>query len=153
MPCLPLTRFYQFGFIAGDLDFATHRLGERYGIRHFRRKRANDWMESAHAYVGETMIEIISTGPDAPGIYTDHLPEGGAVRLHHLGYRVPDVSAWEQLESVILSTGIAAPMKGTAMNGHLRFAYLDTLSDLGLYTEYVCLTGPAERIYDDVPRN
>lgn len=154
MPCLPLSRFYQFGFIAGDLDFATRRLGEHHGIRHFRRKRANDWMESAHAYVGETMIEIIAAGPDAPRLYTDHLPEAGAAaRLHHLGYRIPDVFAWEQLESAILSTGIATPMKGTAMDGHLRFAYLDTRSDLGLYSEYVCLTGPAERIYDDVPRN
>lgn len=153
MKGLPLTDFYQLGFVTRDLGRATELLGGRYGIRRFRRKRANDWMESAHAFAGETMIELIAVGEGAPPLYTAHLPADETARLHHLGYRIPDTASWERLESAIAGSGLATPLKGAAMDGHLRYAYVDTRADLGIYTEYVCLTGAAERIYDDVPRN
>lgn len=44
-------------------------------------------------------------------------------------------------------------MRGAVMDGHLRFVYVDTLVDLGIYLEYVCLTGPALSLCDDVPAN
>ncbi|MFC0304087.1 VOC family protein [Rhizorhabdus histidinilytica] len=150
---LPLTGFYQFGFVTRDLDAATARLGARYGIAHFRRRQANPWMETAHAYAGPSMIEIIAVGEAAPALYRDHLPDDGIARLHHLGYRIAGAAGWEALEEAISASGLAAPMKGAVMDGHLRYAYVDTRADLGIYTEYVCLTGPAERLYDDVPRH
>lgn len=150
---LPLGSLFQLGFVARDLDVAMARLGERYGIARFRRRQTNAWMETAHAYAGSTMIELIAIGDDAPALYRDHIPaDGGGARLHHLGHRI-DIADWEQLESALLESGLAVPMKGAVMDGHLRYAYVDTRADLGLYTEYVCLTGPAEAIYDDVPRN
>ncbi|QTH22620.1 VOC family protein [Rhizorhabdus wittichii] len=149
---LPLTGFYQFGFVTRDLDAATARLGERYGIARFRRKQANPWMQTAHAWAGDTMIEIIAVNAEAPPLYRDHLPDDGIARLHHLGYRIADQAGWAALEEAISASGLAVPMKGAVMDGHLRYAYVDTRADLGIYTEYVCLTGPAERIYDDVPR-
>ena len=152
-PFLPLTDFYQFGFVARDLDAAIDQLGTRYGITRFRRKRANEWMESAHAYAGASMIEIIAVSDGAPALYTDYLPDDGAARLHHLGYRVADPAAWARLEAALAYSGVAAPFKGAVMDGHLRYAYVDTRADLGIYSEYVCLTGPAANIYDDVPRN
>jgi hypothetical protein len=109
-------------------------------------------MRTAHAYAGQSMIEIIAVGEEAPALYRDHLPGDGIARLHHLGYRIADPAGWEALEQAISASGLAAPMKGAVMDGHLRYAYVDTRADLGIYTEYVCLTGPAERIYDDVPR-
>ena len=150
---LPLTDFYQFGFVTRDLDAATARLGARYGIASFRRKQANPWMETAHAYVGPSMIEIIAVGTEAPSLYRDDLPDDGIARLHHLGYRIADPAGWAALEEALAASGLATPMKGAVMDGHLRYAYVDTRADLGVYTEYVCLTGPAERIYDDVPRH
>jgi len=150
---LPLTDFYQFGFVARDLDAATQQLGARYGITRFRRKRANEWMESAHAYVGATMIEIIAVGDGAPALYTDYLSDDSTARLHHLGYRVADAAAWDNLEEALAASGLSAPFKGAVMDGHLRYAYVDTRADLGIYTEYVCLTGPAATMYDDIPHN
>lgn len=150
---LPLNRFYQFGYVTPDIETAIVRLGERFGVTEYRRKRANDWMQSAHAWAGETMIEILELGEGAPALYTDWLPpEGCAARLHHLGYRVhPD--QWTDLLATIDHLGIGTDMIGTVMDGHLRYAYADTRDDLGVYTEFVGLSGPCLKIYDDVPHN
>jgi hypothetical protein len=150
---LPLGGLYQLGFVTRDLDAAMALLGDRYGIARFRRRRVNAWMETAHAYAGTTMIELIAVGDDAPPLYRDHVSADDTARLHHLGHRIADVAGWEKLETALAESGLAVPMKGAAMDGHLRYAYVETRADLGIYTEYVWLTGPAEAIYDDVPRN
>jgi len=144
---------YQMGFVTDDLDAAQARLGKRFGIASFRVKRDPARMSTAHAYAGDIMVEIIQPGPEANPVYLENVPTGGAVRLHHLGYRVPDVGNWEKLIARIDEEGWATPIRGAVMDGHLRFVYVDTLADLGIYQEYVCLTGPAVHLYDDVPAN
>ena len=81
------------------------------------------------------------------------MPAAGAVRLHHLGYLAPDVETWGEIESIVEREGWDTPVRGAVMDGHLRYLYIDARADLGCYQEYVCLTGPALRIYDDVPAN
>lgn len=144
---------YQLGFVTDDLDAAMARLGRRYDISSYRVKRDPQRMSTAHAYAGDMMIEVIQPGPDANPVYHENVPTGGTVRLHHLGYRVPDVAMWDQLIAQIDREGWATPVRGAVMDGHLRFVYVDTLADLGIYQEYVCLTGEAVHYYDDVPAN
>ncbi|MCK9542587.1 MAG: VOC family protein [Novosphingobium sp.] len=144
---------YQMGFVTDDLDAAQERLGRRFGISRFRVQRNDQRMSTAHAFAGDMMVEIIQPGPEAPAVYHENVPGGGAVRLHHLGYRVPDVENWEKLLAQVDAEGWATPIRGAVMDGHLRFVYVDTLADLGIYQEYVCLTGPALHLYDDVPAN
>jgi hypothetical protein len=150
---LPLGGLYQLGFITHDLEAAMAQLGTRYGVSRYRR-RSTPMMESAHAYAGESMIELILPGPEAPPLYTDFVLEPGTVaRLHHLGRLVPDAAAWARLEAAISASGLATPMMGEVMGGDLKYAYVDTRADLGIYSEYVCLIGEARKMYDDVPRN
>jgi len=144
---------YQMGFVTDDLDAAQERLGRRFGITRFRVKLDPERMSTAHAFAGDMMVEIIKPGPAANAVYHENVPTGGAVRLHHLGYRVPDVENWDRLIAQIEREGWATPVRGAVMEGHLRFVYVDTLADLGIYQEYVCLTGPAMHLYDDVPAN
>jgi Glyoxalase/Bleomycin resistance protein/Dioxygenase superfamily len=146
--------FYQIGFIARDLERAVALLTERYGIGKFRRSRASEWMESAHAWVGDTMIEVIAVGTGAPRLYADHVPdEPGAVRLHHHGFRARDAEAWAEINCKIDARGLDTPLRGAVMEGQLNYLYVDTRAELGVYSEYVYLTGAAIGIYDDVPRN
>lgn len=152
-PALPLANFYQFGYVTRDLDAATKLLGERYGVSRFRHRQANEWMTTAHAYAGPSMLEIIAVTAAAPRLYTDYLTDDAVARLHHLGHRIADEAEWEKFETALAASGLAAPMKGAVMDGHLRYAYVDTRADLGIYTEYVCLTGPASTMYDDIPHN
>ena len=149
-----LKGFFQMGFIALDLDAATQRLGERYGIREWRRKRSVDWMDPAHAWAGDVMIELIVLEDGAPPLYDGFEPATPSdVRLHHHGYLVEDAAQWAGLQQMVEQAGLDVPMGGALMDGHLNYMYVDTRPDLGIYTEFIYETGPARNRYDDVPRN
>lgn len=146
--------FYQFGFVASDLDAATAYYAENYGIKNFRRKQVSEWMESAHCWAGDVMIELLQLKADADPIYDGYAPDNPeAVRLHHHGYRIADISSWNSVEKMIEKAGFGMPMRGAVMNGDLRYIYADTRAHLGVYSEFVYLTGSATKIYDDLPHN
>ncbi|MBG6120136.1 MULTISPECIES: VOC family protein [unclassified Sphingobium] len=151
---LPLDGLYQLGFTTRDLERAQQLLGERYGISRWRVRQPNPRMRTAHAYAGESMIELIEPSPEGDRLYLDHMPQGdGVARLHHLGRRIADAQAWERLEQGIAALGLAVPMGGSVMEGDLHYAYVDTRADLGIYSEYVWLQGKALSLYDDIPRD
>lgn len=78
-------RFYQMGFVASDLDGATEALAKRFGIARFRRKAASAWLETAHAWIGDTMIEVMLIKEGAPELYAGYAPVDPAeIRLHHM---------------------------------------------------------------------
>lgn len=146
--------FYQMGFVARDLDRATKALAASHGITRFRRKATSATMESAHAWIGSIMIELIAVHPEGPDIYQSYVPDDpSAVRLHHHGFRVADAAAWDAVNRRVAQAGYATPMKGAVMNGQLNYLYVDTRSVIGIYSEFVYLTGDATAIYDDVPQN
>lgn len=151
-PRLPFAGFYQLGFIGRDLDRATARLAARYGIERFRRKRHTETLETAHAYAGEVMVEVICCTDERP-VYAGFRPEADeAVRLHHHGFRVADAAQWEEVQAAAAASGFPA-YPSSAFAGQLQLIYLDTRADLGIWSEYVYLTGEALHYYDDVPRN
>jgi hypothetical protein len=146
--------FYQLGFVARDLDAAIRHLGERYGVTRWRRKESSASMASAHAWCGAVMLELIAVGPGAPAIYDDYIPRDAvAARLHHHGYRVEDAARWADINRRMDASGLATDMRGAVMDGDLNYLYADTRADLGIYSEFVFLTGSALGLYDDVPRN
>jgi hypothetical protein len=146
--------FYQLGFVARGLDAAMAALGRRFGVSRFRQRQTNETMRTAHCYAGDVMIEMIAVTAGGPALYLDHQPEReDAIRLHHHGFLVRDVARWEEVVAAIDGRGLPTPLRGSVMDGHLRYLYADTRNDIGIYSEYVCLTGPALAIYDDVPRN
>lgn len=146
--------FYQMGFVARDLDRATEALARTQGVTRFRRKTASPWMETAHAWIGSVMIELIMIKPGAPEIYEDYVPDDpAAIRLHHHGFRVADATAWDAINRRVTDAGLATPMQGAVMDGQLNYLYVDTRAAIGVYSEYVYLTGAATSLYDNVPRN
>ena len=148
------TTFYQMGFIATDLDRATERLARDHGIHRFRRKQTSPAMQAAHAWVGDVMVELIQVTAEANAVFQSNAPAAPeAIRLHHHGYRVADLDGWQALDRKIAEAGLSCPMMGSAMNDQLHFRYVDTRATLGIDSEYICLTGEALSMYDDVPRN
>ena len=151
---LPLGGFYQFGYVTRDLDAAIDTLRDQFGIERYRRKRNTPWMEAIHAWVGNTQIEVLELSAGALQMFIDYIPdEPGALKLQHLGRRIDTVEQWDSLQQAIQAGGFEAPLNATVMDGHLRAVYVDTRALLGIYSEYVFMTGPALAIYDDVPRN
>lgn len=151
---LPMTGFYQFGYVTKDLDAAVETLRERFGIENYRRKQNAPYMEAVHAWTGDTMIEVLQVTDEAPALYTEMIPDTpGELQLHHLGRRLADDAEWERTKQAIDRLGLDVPMWIDVMDGDLQGAYIDTRKDLGIYSEYVLIKGSASGIYDDVPRN
>ena len=144
---------YHMAFITADIEAAQERMATRFGIRNYRVKRNPEAIWSAHAFAGDMMIEIVQPGPQAPPVFLEDRPGGGAVRLHHLGYLVRDAERFDEIEAIVEREGWKTPLRSTAMDGHLRVIFVDARADLGYYQEYVFLSGPALNLDDDVPIN
>lgn len=146
--------FFQLGFVCRDMDRAIARFGQRHGVTKFRRKPPAGILESAHAWIGDSMIEIVRPLDGAPPLYDHCIPDDpDAVCLHHHGFRAADADAWEAINRRVAEAGYATPLKGAVMDGQLNYLYADTRADIGIYSEFIYLTGAATHIYDDVPRN
>ena len=153
MDGLSFRNLYQLGFVARDAERACTRLGERFGIRRFRLLRHSDQITTAHAYVGEIMIEVVQVSEDGPRFLAEHRPESpDAAVFHHHAYRVFEPEEWARLSRAADATGLPV-YRQSARDGDLQTMFVDLRSELGLYAEYVHLTGAMVDYYQDVPRN
>jgi hypothetical protein len=154
IPTLPLNRLYQFGFVTRDLDAAIETLRSRFGIAKYRRKQTTPSMEAIHAWVGDKQFEVLKLSEGAPQMYFDFIPQApGEIRLQHVGIRVETPEDWEHLRAAIKAGGYETPLDAEVMDGNLKAIYVDTRALIGIYSEYVFLSGPALNMYDDVPHN
>jgi catechol 2,3-dioxygenase-like lactoylglutathione lyase family enzyme len=144
---------YHLAFVTADIEAAQECLAAQFGIREYRVRHNPQAIWSAHAFAGDMMIEIVQPGPDAPPVFHQDRPGGGAVRLHHIGYRVRDAQRFSEIEAIVEREGWETPLRSSSMDGHLRVIFIDARATLGFFQEYVLLTGPALRLYDDVPFN
>jgi hypothetical protein len=149
------SNFFQLGYVTSDLDRGMDSLRESHGVRAFKIMRdagnADMKIHIALALVGELMIELIEPAGGNDAFYRDLLPEGFAIRLHHLGYRVRDDAQWDRLQETLARRGYRLPVAG-GMAGLLRFAYVDNRSELGHYQEYIYTTAAGEQaLFGDIP--
>lgn len=138
--------FAQWCVVAPDLDEACARLESIYGVPGFYilepaplnnvrlRGRAIDLrVDMALGYLGDVNIEVLRPRPDGDdNIYTEFLAEQPRGGFHHLGFRVHDFDA--------VSSSLATEFGPVEQEGEFgtegtHFAYFDTRSSTGLYTE------------------
>jgi catechol 2,3-dioxygenase-like lactoylglutathione lyase family enzyme len=138
-----LSETIQIAIVVRDLEAAMRTYVEDYGIGpwaifEFGPENVSDMHEGgepverawrlAIAYVGQVQWELIEPLDDE-SVYARFLAETGG-GLHHVGVAVPDFD--ETLEAQ------AARGNGVLLGGEykgIRFAYLDTVDDLGVITE------------------
>jgi len=143
VPPPAFTETIQLAIVVRDLDAAMRTYVHDYGIGpweiyEFDPGNVADMREDgepverswrlAIAYVGQVQWELIEP-LDEESVYARFLAETGG-GLHHVGVAVPDFD-----EAV---AGQAARGNGVLLGGEykgIRFAYLDTVGDLGLVTE------------------
>jgi methylmalonyl-CoA/ethylmalonyl-CoA epimerase len=143
VPPPAFTETIQLAIVVRDLDAAMRTYVHDYGIgpweiNEFDPGNVADMREDgepverswrlAIAYVGQVQWELIEP-LDEESVYARFLAETGG-GLHHVGVAVPDFD-----EAVAEQ---AARGNGVLLGGEykgIRFAYLDTVGDLGLVTE------------------
>lgn len=143
-------RFYQIGYVTRDIEAASTALQRRMGavqidmIREMRDGRGNPvaLRHVAHLAVPGLEVELIEPRLTWDSIYLEALPDtSNAVGLHHLGFLLPDQTAWDA--AVGDFEAMATPIVAQGETPDVRFAYFDTRRQAGHYSEIVLRFNPA----------
>lgn len=153
MSQLTFANMYQLGYITRDLDRAVTRFCRMFGIGRFRIIRHGPDIATAHAYVGDTMIELIETGPNGPAYFQAYIPDDpDSAVFHHHAYRVHDQAEFDRLVAAAGELGFDHEVT-SVKDGDMNVMFVDLRNVTGAYAEYVYLKGAMLSYYDDVPRN
>jgi len=139
----------QNGWVVDDLHAAVKKWQDFYGVGPFwitetvvpddimyRGTPSYLEMSVAIAHAGNVQIELIQQNCDNPTAYRDQFAPGQG-GFHHACYHSDDFDADKALFE---ANGYVAATEGSVYNGELRFAYFDTRSDFGIFTEIVTPT-------------
>lgn len=150
---LTFANMYQLGFVVRDIERACARFRTLFGIERFRVLRHGADIATAHAYVGDTMVELIEVGPGGPAYFQSYIPEDpDRAVFHHHAYRVFDQVAWDGLVAAAARHGFDHEIM-SVRDGEMNVMFVDLRPVTGAFAEYVYLTGSATSYYDDVPRS
>jgi hypothetical protein len=137
-------RFFQLGYVTRDISRAAPCLLQRMGatqidLIHEPRDEAGNvypLLHLAHFSLPGVEIELIEPRLDRPSIYLEALPDRGEdSSLHHMGFSVSDVQAWDR--AVATFDAMQTPIVMEGETSQVRFAYFDTRRQAGHYSELV----------------
>ena len=150
---LSFANMYQHGYVVRDIERVAARFKDVLGIPRFRVIRHGPDIATAHAWVGEVMIELVEVGPGGPAYFRPYIPEDPAQAVfHHHAYRVHDEDQWERMHAA--AAGLGLPHETVSVrDGDMNVMFVDLREVTGAYAEYVYLKGAALSCYDDVPRS
>ena len=145
---------FQMAYVTNDLDRASDVFRNRYGIKEFRglagKLPTGGDFSIALAWAGGIMFELMHMQGPGTAFYNDRLPaDGFAIRHHHLGYFIPDETAWKALEHEIERDGWKVALKVDTA-GFLRAWYVET-PELDHYLEYMYLEAGGIEFFNTVP--
>ena len=135
-------RFFQIGFVVGDVIEAAARWAAVHGIGPFhilpvveqntifRGKPASALIQVGIAQAGPVQIELIQQHCDRPSIYRDWSRDGSCA-FHELATLTPD---YDDRKAQLLDLGYEVTAESA---GRFRVAYVDTVADFGFVTEVV----------------
>ena len=155
--CSYLPGFFQIAYVSNNFEQAQKVLGEQFGISRYHNMLDMEFNEKtkidiAIAYVGDTMIEIITPKGTGEDIYSTHMPAGDdfVIRHHHFGHIYTDLKDWQHMQPLIKKHPIAYQSQ---MEGYLEVIYTDNRSVLGHYLEYIYATPAGMEFLNQAPQN
>jgi len=155
--CCYLPGFFQIGYVSNDFDRAQQVMGEQFGISKYHHMIDLDFDDEtkiciATAYVGDTMIEIITPEGTGKDIYSTQLPLGNdfVIRHHHFCHLYTDQLEWQHIRSLIKKHPVAYQSE---MEGFIEVIYIDARAILGHYLEYVYATPAGLEMLNQAPQN
>jgi hypothetical protein len=131
----------------------------KFGIEKWKILRLPDGYSAsalAYAYANNVMIELVEVNLKEPliSIHRDWVPdsESGA-RLNHLAYLIDNEEELDNLAARLNSKGVETASNSSFGDVFKKYYYLDTVSTLGHFCEFVCLGPGGREFLAEVPRN
>ena len=159
---LPVFRtHYQTAYVTTDREQALKLFADRYGVTEWYRPDPFDLqtlkgesyrLSVAHAFVGETNIEVIQPVSGADVLYRDILPTTGfGLRFHHRAFRIFSDAEWDTTRESGLAAGHTICWQGSAVG--TKVLYFDTFAEIGHYAEYLYFFDIAKSSFPKIPHN
>lgn len=103
----------------------------------------------AYGFAGSTLIELAEHDGGC-SVYKDWLDEKGE-SMHHIGFRLADAAEYEAALAHYAEAGLREAMSGWfhAPGGNCKWAYIDTRSQIGCYTELYYVDGVALTAFEN----
>jgi hypothetical protein len=130
---------FQVAYVTHDRGEAEREFVTRFGVRGWTELDVDVFgaqLAVAFARAGRVQIELIQPVAGDTALFSELLPQSGLVKVHHLGVRVDDI----ELALVHADAAGYACRRSGGIEGQLRFAFVDTTSDLGHYIELAQFT-------------
>ncbi|VWX50009.1 VOC family protein [Novosphingobium sp. 9U] len=151
-------RVFQNCYVVDDLDKAIEHWIKTIGAGPFFVNRKLDNLEIEYrgkpsgididfalGQAGPIHIELIQDNSKNPTVYNDMYPKGSGGGFHHVGMLAKD---FEAAVSAYEDAGCERGMIG--MFGSTPFAYMDTRSSVGFFTEFHHDTAEIRALFDGV---
>jgi len=137
-------RFFQIGYVVGDIDHAAGLFTGMFGasikdlIRDMRDQHGEPSLIAnlSHVLLNDVEIELIEPRQGWSSVYGDGAPlPKSSIVLHHFGFMAGDDRQWDAATSIMAANG--ARMAMSAELPTVRLTYFDTRASLGHFTELV----------------
>ena len=153
---VPGVKLFQLGYVTGNMDTASRRFADRFGMSEFHFMRGERGNRSGErriclAYLNGMMIEIVEPGDNPDALYADALTLAGeGIALHHHGYLAPDHHVWRRVEECLARRQTPVIRRGSRAKV-LDYIYANTFNELGHHIEYILLGPESDKLFGDVP--
>lgn len=158
-PRSPIRNFFHAGYVVLDLEKVMAGMRQTFGVADWKVLPLPDGAPAravGFAYVGDRMIELVELDlrQEPMAIHRGFVPESDSeAKLNHLAYMLDSEDELLSLVAHNEASGVATAWLEPFGDIFRWYYYADTKSQLGHYTEFVCL-GPAGRDFlAEVPRN
>jgi hypothetical protein len=158
---LPLSGFFQVGYVTNDLDRALEVYAKSFGAPNFltfdtakANPRGRHPSRVGLAWIGSTQIELIEPRDADHPLYGEALPKDGfGINVHHHGYNLYGEAEWKSVMDELARQEIRIASH-TVVDDVLELVYADTRKQLGHYSEYIWRQPKGWKfMIEDVPRN
>jgi len=153
---LARNELFQIAYSTNDMEKARALLGEKYGLKEFRRLEGQmpegGSVQMDIAWSAGILYELICAKGAGGEVFQTGLPHDSfAMRLHHLGYFVPDAASWDAIRAEI-ARDCRRIVRDSNNPGFLK-AIIVEAPELGHYLEYILCEPGGLAFFETAPVN
>jgi catechol 2,3-dioxygenase-like lactoylglutathione lyase family enzyme len=157
-------RFDQIAFVVTDLEESQRFFREAFGIdgwsvwndqakgqvdKTYRGEPEDFQFSCAYGFSGDVLVELCRHDSGRT-VYKEWLDTKGP-GLNHIGFRVADDAEFAEAEAVLTKQGAECAM-GALRVGAGRYAYFDTVEQIGCFTEIYWVADKVLEVFERMKR-
>ena len=151
-------KHFHVGYVVLDIEKVMANMRRDFGVTDWKilpLPAGSPATAIAMAYIHGVMIELVAvdTGQPLMSIHDGWLPTSDeGARLNHVAYLLDSEEQWRATQVHFGEVGIELPVVAK-FGGIFDYFYADTATQLGHFSEFVCLGPEGKDFLASIPRN